>query len=341
MNLENLHETIESARGLHEQSIEDLAAAVTLEDPTPDRKLVIYHRGCIDGWTAALAAYSHEDWHTADYLAMNYGDDVEALVDLVCGDAFVDLVSGEDSPWDYVLFVDFSVPRRALKVMSSWLMKLIVIDHHKTAQAALHGLHAPTAGRYIYFDMERSGAGMAWDHLHGYRPKLVDYVEDRDIWRWALKDSQEINTYIGHLFNLKESFEDWWHILVEAEADLENMATLGRIVMEYRDVQVERIAGRAEVVRWHTGQKAVVVNSSVFQSEIGNLLIRTYADRADFAGVYSVSPTGEYYWSLRSDDDHADVSAIAEALDGGGHRNAAGARTTGPPAERLFEQLED
>ena len=76
----------------------------------------------------------------------------------------------------------------------------------ESAQEALAGLP------YAHFDMERSGAGMTWDaihtdhDLHRERPWLVNYVEDRDLWRFKLPNSKEVNAYIS---SRKQTFEEW------------------------------------------------------------------------------------------------------------------------------------
>jgi hypothetical protein len=50
------------------------------------------------------------------------------------------------------------------------------MDHHKSALEDLKGL-SPN----IYFDMERSGAQLAWNYFHpGVKPpKFIQYIEDR------------------------------------------------------------------------------------------------------------------------------------------------------------------
>jgi len=52
------------------------------------------------------------------------------------------------------------------------------MDHHKSALEDLKGL-SPN----IYFDMERSGARLAWDYFHPGKepPAFIDYIEDRGI----------------------------------------------------------------------------------------------------------------------------------------------------------------
>src|SRR5260370_39965031 len=98
-----------------------------------------------------------------------------------------------------VIMVDYSLRTRLDNDQLAQAAKSFrILDHHKTAQAALEG--AP----YATFDMKRSGAGLAWDYLMssdgGYnfieRPWWVNYTEDQDLWNWALPGSQTINAYL-------------------------------------------------------------------------------------------------------------------------------------------------
>jgi oligoribonuclease NrnB/cAMP/cGMP phosphodiesterase (DHH superfamily) len=81
--------------------------------------------------------------------------------------------------------------------------RTVVLDHHKTAQEALSNWTDKPENLEIVFDMNRSGAGITWDYFSAshddlpLRPPLIDYVEDRDIWKFALSDSKIINSVIG------------------------------------------------------------------------------------------------------------------------------------------------
>ena len=58
------------------------------------------------------------------------------------------------------------------------------------------------------FDMERSGAGLTWDYFYPGRPRpwLIDYVEDRDLWRFKIEDAEVVNAYIS---TIPYTFEAW------------------------------------------------------------------------------------------------------------------------------------
>ncbi|PNU05836.1 DHH family phosphoesterase [Novosphingobium guangzhouense] len=291
--------------------------------------IVIYHDKCMDGFTAAWCCQRR--WPEADYIARNYG----------MGPGL------EDARGKHVLIVDFSFPQEMLADMI-WrhgVASIVILDHHKTAEQALEpfrfresapGTIAPgdipgmlrdlneLNGRppiIALFDMDRSGAGMAWDFTFGRdagRPALIDLVEARDLWR---PDRPEAADHLHlALSSGPKTFERW-------EAAAENTANFirtGASIAAYRDSLIEEIMDRA----WMTeidGLPAVTVDCPyLLVSETGHRLLDRYPGAAfaalRVAGQHSVT------FSLRSEDEREDVGALASKFGGGGHRNAAGFR---------------
>ena len=291
--------------------------------------VVIYHDKCMDGFTAAWSIWKR--WGDApEYIARNYGmEPPEAL-------------SGK-----HVLIVDFSFPEEVLKAMveSGGAASVVVLDHHKTAQAQLEPfarfkdkpkrftppvvasmISDLARGDYLpilaLFDMKRSGAGMAWDfanydaELRLSRPMLVDMVEDRDLWRFALGDGGKF-LHLA-LTSGEATFQRW----DEADRDLDAFVDRGQAIAAYRDKLVEEIVERAVVVVIE-GEYGIGVDCPyALASDVGHRLLDDWPDTRFAAAIVRSERTVSY--SLRSRDDRADVSAIARKFGGGGHRNAAG-----------------
>ena len=80
----------------------------------------------------------------------------------------------------HVVMVDFSYHRDAdILALADRVASLQILDHHITAESALADLP------YAYFDMDRSGAVLAWEWAHAQSvPWLLQYVQDKDLWRW-------------------------------------------------------------------------------------------------------------------------------------------------------------
>jgi oligoribonuclease NrnB/cAMP/cGMP phosphodiesterase (DHH superfamily) len=234
-----------------------------------------------------------------------------------------------------VYILDFSYKRNEMRAILSEAQSVVVLDHHKTALAELDGLIDEFIQRpdliqnkpgsnlpYIRFDMEKSGGRLAWEYfeyLGGWQgmksPWLVDYTEDRDLWRHALPESENINAALRS-YPLDFALWDEFH------------SSVGQREMFKREGSAIRRAERA-IVESHVrnartieldGHTIKAVNATVLFSEIAGEL----AKGAPFGACYFDRQDGKRQWSLRSADDGVDVSAIAKAHGGGGHAHAAG-----------------
>ena len=206
-----------------------------------------------------------------------------------------------------VFIVDFSYDRATCEALAG-KYGLTILDHHKTAEKELLGLD------YATFNLEKSGAVLAWEYIYPLwtPPVILQYVQDRDLWRFALPNSEEVNLYIA---SLPQTFEAWDGF------DLEAAEIGGRAIKAFRNSQVNRACRN---VRWENiaGHSVPVLNLSDNISEVGNYLCQKYPQAA-FSASYCDRADGQRSYSLRSIGDF-DVSDIAKQFGGGGHRNAAG-----------------
>lgn len=258
--------------------------------------LVIYHGSCRDGFTAAWVA--RRRFPEAEFHAGYFGRQPPP-------------VSGRR-----VLIVDFSYPRAVIEEMASQAESILLLDHHKTAQVDLAGLP------YATFDMDRSGAGLAWDYLFPGEPRpwLVDYVEDRDLWRFALPDSRAVNAYLSVV---PFEFEAWSRT---DALGFESTKALGDVVLAKIEQYVSEVSKNARLITLD-GYRVPAVNASpVDTSEV----LEGLAVGHPFALSWSVRFDGVFQYSLRSTADGVDVSEIAKGHGGGGHEHAAGFESTSP-----------
>ncbi|TSD89105.1 phosphohydrolase [Mycobacterium sp. KBS0706] len=272
--------------------------------PTPD--LCIYHGNCADGFTAAWVV-----WRC-------FGNAVEFLPGIYGAEP-------PDVTGRHVVLVDFSYKRPVLARMAAQAASLLVLDHHKTAAADLDGFAAEHSNATVVFDMNRSGARLAWEHFHGTTPPtLVRYVEDRDLWRFLLPGSREVAAFV---FSYGYSFRNWdyLHALIGRGEPGDTMGLQQAIDAggaierkHHKDIaELLAIATRRMVIGGHSVPVANLPYTMA--SDAGQVLAKgepfgaCYFDRAD-ARVFS----------LRSTPEGVDVSEIAARYGGGGHRNAAG-----------------
>jgi oligoribonuclease NrnB/cAMP/cGMP phosphodiesterase (DHH superfamily) len=262
---------------------------------------VWYHGNCCDGFGAAWAA-SH---------ALGRGEDV-TYVSCAYGQPIPPYEKGED-----IYILDFSFPRDVLIRLSKNAGKLVVLDHHKTAEEDLRGLS------FCTFDMERSGAGLTWDHFHPNKPRplMINLIEDRDLWKFKYKETNAFQTFLSaHPFD----FRVWDDIYLECVVQKEKIIAAGNHMLQFRDSQVEKMCKHSWVTEIK-GHKAATVCATAFWSEVGTELLKKHID-AEFSASFGIQSDGKVLWSLRSRSAF-DVSEIAKSFGGGGHKNAAGMRT--------------
>lgn len=273
-----------------------------------NKPLIIYHANCMDGFTAAWCAWRLYGDEGAEYVPMSYGDDIalSRLKDRV------------------VHILDFSFSRERLTEMAACAEELVVLDHHKTAQEALEGWEDAPKNLILTFDMQRSGAGIAWDfYFYEAKPLLVQYVQDRDLWKFEYWKSKEINAYIAMQ---PRSFDCWERLHRELDESLQFAVNIGAYLLAQHSKTCEQIVEQTarpfsiedSQGTTHHGLSCNCTGS--FASDVGNLLAtRT----GSFGATWFTDSEGNIKWSLRSVGDF-DVAAIAKTYGGGGHRNAAG-----------------
>jgi len=302
--------------------------------------LIVFHYGCADGLGALWAA--RQALPTAEVWGGSYGQPPPPRERYV----------GRD-----VVLVDFSYPRAVLEEMATTARSVLVLDHHSTARDDLSKLveAEPDWPEWIasveesdgaprlaaLFDMSRSGAGITWDYFHPgkERPRIIDLIEDRDLWRfkygpetrafdanlrlWDMTKWETIVSYLGVL--------DMW----SRDGDKAMWATelaQGAAIVKFQAQAVEMILATSTRSMTIFGQNVPVANCpGQFASEAGNSLVTAYTT-APFAATYYDGEDGYRHFSLRSGPEGLHVGKLAKLLGerpgwngGGGHPRAAGA----------------
>lgn len=271
------------------------------------KDLVIYHDNCVDGFTSAWAAWL-ELKEQADYKPCKYGD----------------VIKVEQHEYDTLYVVDFSFPRDILLEYSQMFRIVVVLDHHKTAQEALENWPTKPDNLIIRFDMNKSGAGLTWDWFHIITPEppLVSYVQDRDLWKFALPSSKEISAYIAQI---PKTFEAYNLAAVAIQHNFLETVEKGELLLKQFSQLCESIAANARPITIYAGEgnfyDGICCNCpGQFASDVGNLLAN---ESGTFGCTYFFDKDGSTIVSLRSNGDY-DVSIIAKYYGGGGHKNASG-----------------
>jgi oligoribonuclease NrnB/cAMP/cGMP phosphodiesterase (DHH superfamily) len=255
--------------------------------------MCIYHGNCADGFGAAWVvrkALGEIEFHPGNYQ--------EPPPD----------VTGKD-----VVMVDFTYKRPVLLEMAEKANSILILDHHKTAAEDLIDLPANVTAK---FDMTRSGAMLAWDHFFvgEIPPPLLLHIEDRDLWRFALQNTRQIQ---ANVFSFPYDFQVWDTLMATAPAAL---AAEGEAIERKHFKDIRELLGvttREMVIGGHRVPAANLPYT--MSSDAGHELAKGHP----FAACYWDTPTGRVF-SLRSNAYGVDVSEVAKQYGGGGHRNAAG-----------------
>lgn len=301
-----------------------------------DKALVLYHANCNDGFGAAWAfnQISPYLFNSTEYKAVSYGVPIEFLLDL-----------DQDFSKHDLWVVDFSFPVNDLVALAERFNQVVVLDHHKTFIDSLEIYSANERDAFpsnltIVWDLARSGAGITWDYLvNTFQPesasrkrlKLINYVEDRDIWKKVLPYTEEINAVVAAT---PKEFRDWNFLNEAITWEFGHTKEKGILLLRQHQQICEDIVKLARKVTIYDsigeGYEGLLVNcTGHYASDVGNILAK---QSGTFGGSYYADSDGSTKFSLRSVGDY-DVSKIAKCYGGGGHKNAAGFKLANPAPE--------
>lgn len=291
----------------------------------------IHHFPCDDGFASAWIA--HKRWPDLVMAPTNYGQ------------MFPDV----DFRGKNVLIADFSYKPDAISelMMSYGARSIIMLDHHKTAQADLKDFTVEMCGTAKFvagdmegmfrdfaelnrpavaarFDMERSGASLTWEFCFPDEtmPDFIRFIEDRDLWRFRLKNTRPFSLYLRAT---PMTFEAWDEVAREWTYEPENVMAKAYAIERFYDQKIAEMVPTATLRAIGKWKDVPVAHAPyAFASDLAHEMLKAHPG-APFAAVV-VDAYGGRTYSLRSEDTRQDVSEVAKMFGGGGHRNAAGFR---------------
>jgi len=259
--------------------------------------VVIYHKDCADGLTSAAQFYNFFG-RDAIYIGGVYGEEPPCLKDNI------------------VYLVDFSYPAEVMKRICKEAICVIVLDHHAHRLEELSQLKITNLNT-AFSSTFNSGCFLAQTFLRRLsdtyikEPPLLQYIEDRDLWKFELADTKSI---MAAVYSYPQTIVSYVNLL---NMPIEILKREGKILRRVIDKDVEYYSKKAQLISFEEFTVPIVNCPESLASEVGNQL----AELHPFAMTYSDSK-GERRFSLRSKTH--DVSAIARKHGGGGHKFAAG-----------------
>ena len=314
------------------------------------KPLVIYHGGgCTDGFGAAFAAWLKLG-DEAEYLPMEYLKNTDGVAE------FNERVKIDCSISERDVYVlDFSLPKVVMEWLFAHARRVVWLDHHKTAfEMWCKGVPEkgwicqrlnctednPSGSVHIELNDNKSGALIAWEYFHPGTevPMLIQHIDDRDRWVFALPGSKEIHAALASY--KPWSFEQWEARFLVGRIRFGELKDEGAAILRAHNQNVQAALKQARSCRllkaipkpggehWEAlfpvDASGLAANAPAFlASDLGHELANK---SGTFGLVWSMAADGQVHCSLRSNGEY-DVSAIAKAFGGGGHRNAAGFST--------------
>lgn len=196
----------------------------------------------------------------------------------------------------------------------------------------------------VVHDNNKSGAMLAWEYFHPGTevPMLIKHIDDYDRWQFKLIGTKAFNKAL--LSQAPWSFEQWRQILdweINSPREFSQLYLEGAAILRAHDANVQAVV-KGEGMKCSIvtvfgpcgggGESGPIYYDGIFYdglaancpphlaSDVGHQLA---AQAGTYGLLWYIDSEGKCKCSLRSNGDY-DVSAIAKAFGGGGHKNAAG-----------------
>lgn len=288
--------------------------------------VVIYHKGCLDGVASAAVVCQSAPYSKYLVLPVAYNE-----VDTA---EWMDFAAAHFTNHD-VYIVDFSFPEAVMEAIADACANLYWFDHHISAIRKCEAfLNAKQDHVHVVLSMNNSysGVGITWDFFNpGHAlPDTLAAIEDRDLWRFTLPDTEE---YCAALYLHTSSVVDFLKYVhdnsprtIKSEGTALLEARRQRISKYTSETGLERIS-YITVSTYSAPPFVIPVINCPYEivSEVGNYWAKQYP----IILLYEIVAQ-QVRISLRSAKEHPtpmDCSVVASTyFSGGGHKHAAGGK---------------
>jgi len=263
------------------------------------KKLCIYHSNCPDGFASAWVV------HQA------LGDEVKFFKGV--HQQIPPDVKGLD-----VYLVDFSYKKDVIKNMLQTADSITILDHHISAEQDLIDL-IKSGDLKGLFNMNKSGAMLTWEWFNPGlpAPKLIEHIQDRDLWLFELDDTREITMGLS---SYPYDFNVWDKLIANKSGELKLLKRDGEAIQRKLQKDIDELIANGVRRMKIGGYNVPVLNvSSTYVSDAGNIM----SVNEPFAACYWDHSGGRSF-SLRASENGVDVCEVAKQYGGGGHVKAAG-----------------
>jgi hypothetical protein len=311
---------------------------------------IIYHRGCIDGFTGFFISF----------LSGDLTKDVYIHPDVPSATKVPPKIKNKN-----VLIVDVAYNKILLEKIIKEVKSLVFIDHHKSIKEDVEELYKKynnnnsnnnsnnSKNIKIIYDSKMCGATLAWNFFNKRKkiPLFLKYIQDQDTGTWEYPETEPfifgLKTYY-HLNPEYKSLNKWFKLL--DENIVQDIIHKGKIIQKYNQ-HLTGVNVRKHSLLKFPSQKIYNMKPKLFNT-IGQYNVAVFcglncptvtdlANKAfqridcDFTLMWTYNiKKKEYVISMRSKN--VDVSEIAKLFNGGGHKLAAAGSFTNYSIDDLF-----
>lgn len=269
--------------------------------------IIIYHNRDMDGFASgAICKLKYPD---ARLIGWDYVDDIPDF------EQFKD---------EEVIMIDITFPLDKLKELGEICSQLTVIDHHISFKKQ-YDEDSTAWDKFLYLYKDGIAAcEIGWKYLFSDKPipPSLELIGRYDTWRQKEGDWEgQTLPFKYFMYGSCNSAENFPQSVFDNSQEFRDKGVvIGRSIMKYEDTMNESIAKKNAFEIEAYGHKALAINYFPFSSETLKSLFNPDKHEVLVGFVYTGT---KWSISLRSIGD-MDVSAIAKARGGGGHKNAAG-----------------
>jgi len=287
---------------------------------------IVYHKNCPDGIAGLWCGYEYNERLKE-----------KNILSIIPMHAGIDL-NNDMFEHNNTIFIDVCPLYNFILVLTNICEHITILDHHKSAYdmyISNKDVLDNIPNLKFIFDMERSGCQIAWDYFFEgeRRPWFIDYVGDRDLWKWELDNSKEICSAINFLELLKENNLNEISKLLEYDTNkIDELVKLGENINLLEDKLVNDQAKYSLEYTMKVKDKEYHIQvgsiSGNLISKLGNNLTKKVLKDGlipDFSLIWNYDLKNDTFnVSLRGHDLSPDLSKIAKHFGGGGHAKASG-----------------
>ncbi len=264
--------------------------------------LCIYHNDA-DG-RASAAIVRRALGENIKLYEMNYGDSLP----------LEELLHAE-----HLIIVDFSLPREDIQQLSKY-HKITWIDHHKSALDNLEDLAQDWPGTR---SIDEAACVLTWQYYFPNQPipKAIKLIGDRDIWRWAEKDTGAFNEGLYQLNSNPRNDALWGPLLNNESKIISELVEHGKILREARLRAIHGSTAHYGFPIIFEGHDTLAINMRG-SGDLGEH-IRNQGYKIGYCYIDNLEH-GEIFTYVTLYSESIDVAEIAQRFGGGGHAGAAG-----------------